>query len=55
MKRIAALVAQPVSLLIMGCALMFDFPTWVGIIGLVIGAAGLFIPDWWAASRPRKR
>lgn len=55
MKRIISLVTQPVSLLIMGCTLMFGFPTWVGMIGLVIGALGLFIPDWWAASRPRKR
>ncbi len=55
MKRLVSLVTQPVSLLIMGCALMFDFPTWVGIIGLVIGALGLFIPDWWAASRPKLR
>lgn len=55
MKRLVSLVTQPVSLLIMGCTLMFGFPTWVGMVGLVIGAAGLFIPDWWSASRLRKR
>lgn len=55
MKRIASLVTQPLSLLIMGCTLMFGFPTWVGMIGLVIGAAGLFIPDWWEGARTRRR
>lgn len=47
MKRIASLVTQPVSLLIMGCALFFEFPAWVGALGLTIGVAGLFIPESW--------
>lgn len=55
MKRIASLVTQPVSLLIMGCALMFEFPAWVGMIGLLIGAAGLFIPHWWGHPRVKRK
>ena len=48
MKRIAALAAQPAALLILGCALLFDLPLWIGLTGLALGVAGLFIPDRWA-------
>jgi hypothetical protein len=48
MKRVVALAAQPAALLILGCALLFDLPLWIGLAGLVLGAAALFIPDRWA-------
>jgi len=48
MKRAVARAAQPASLLIMGCALLFDLPLWIGLGGLVLGAAALFIPDRWS-------
>ena len=48
MTRAAALAAQPAALLILGCALLFDLPLWIGLTGLALGAGGLFIPDRWA-------
>jgi hypothetical protein len=48
MKRIVALAAQPAALLILGCALLFDLPLWIGLAGLALGAGALFIPDRWA-------
>lgn len=49
MKRVAALAAQPTALLIMGCALLFDLPLWIGLTGLALGTAALFIPDRWSS------
>lgn len=49
MKRLAARFAQPASLLILSCAILFDWPLAVGVVGMVIGVAALFIPDRWAA------
>ncbi len=48
MKRFVALVAQPLSLLILACVLLYDLPVSIGFIGITIGAAALFIPDRWA-------
>ncbi|MGV8929252.1 MAG: hypothetical protein ACOH1E_05840 [Brevundimonas sp.] len=47
MKRLAARFAQPASLLALGCALFFSLPLWVGVFGLMLGAAALFIPASW--------
>ncbi|MDP1912415.1 hypothetical protein [Brevundimonas sp.] len=47
MKRLAARFAQPASLLILSCAILFDLPLAVGLAGMVIGAGALFIPDRW--------
>ena len=49
MKRLAARFAQPASLLILSCSLLFEWPLAVGVVGMVIGAAGLFIPSSWEA------
>ncbi len=49
MKRLAARYAQPASLLILSCAILFDLPLAVGLAGMAIGAAALFIPDRWAS------
>ncbi|MDP3801488.1 hypothetical protein [Brevundimonas sp.] len=49
MKRLAARFAQPASLLILSCTILFDWPLAVGVVGMVIGAGALFIPDRWAA------
>ena len=48
MKRIAALAAQPASLLILACVLLFDLSLGIGFLGIALGAAALFIPDSWA-------
>ena len=48
MKRLAARFAQPASLLILSCAILFSLPLAVGLVGMLIGAAALFIPDRWA-------
>lgn len=49
MKRFAARFAQPASLMILSCAILFDLPLLVGLVGIVIGAAALFIPTSWEA------
>lgn len=49
MKRLAARFAQPASLLILGCTLLFEWPLAVGVVGMAIGAAALFIPASWEA------
>ena len=48
MKRHAARFAQPASLLILSCTILFDLPLALGLVGMVVGAAALFIPDRWA-------
>lgn len=48
MKRLAARFAQPASLLVLSCAILFDLPLAVGLAGMGIGAAALFIPGRWA-------
>src|SRR5690606_18826280 len=47
MKRLAARFAMPASLLILSCTLLFDGPLAVGVAGMAIGAAALFIPPSW--------
>ena len=49
MKRLAARFAQPASLMILSCAILFGLPLVVGLVGMVIGAAALFIPASWEA------
>ncbi|TPW00800.1 MAG: hypothetical protein FD125_2938 [bacterium] len=49
MKRFAARYAQPASLLILSCAILFDLSLAVGLAGMLIGAAALFIPASWEA------
>jgi|TARA_R110000765_G_scaffold240705_1_gene343003 type IV secretory pathway VirB2 component (pilin) len=36
---------QVVSLMILGGTLLFDLPLWFGLIGFVLGIAGLFMTD----------
>lgn len=47
MKRFAARYAQPASLLILSCAILFDLPLAVGLAGMLMGAGALFIPASW--------
>lgn len=47
MKRFAARYAQPASLLILSCAILFDLPLAVGLAGMLLGAGALFIPASW--------
>jgi hypothetical protein len=49
MKRLTARFAQPASLLILSCTILFGLPLAVGLVGIVIGAAALFIPACWEA------
>ena len=49
MKRLAARFAQPASLLILSCTVLFGLSLAVGLVGMVIGAAALFIPESWEA------
>ncbi len=47
MKRFAARYAQPASLLILSCAILFDLSLAVGLAGILLGAGALFIPASW--------
>jgi hypothetical protein len=47
MKRLAARFAMPASLLILSCTILFDWPVAIGVTGMVLGAAALFIPASW--------
>ena len=47
--RLTARFAQPASLLILSCTILFGLPLAVGLVGIVIGAAALFIPASWEA------
>ena len=49
MKRFTARFAQPASLLILSCTILFGLTFAVGLAGMVIGAAALFIPASWEA------
>ena len=49
MKRLTARFAQPASLLILSCTILFDLPFTVGLVGMVVGAAALFVPASWEA------
>ncbi|HRJ63253.1 hypothetical protein [Brevundimonas sp. UBA2416] len=49
MKRLAARFAQPASLMILSCTILFGLPFAVGLLGMIIGAAALFIPTSWEA------
>ena len=49
MKRFAARYAQPASLLILSCAILFDLSLAVGLAGILLGAGALFIPASWEA------
>ncbi len=47
MKRFAARYAQPASLLILSCAILFDLSLAVGLADMLLGAGALFIPASW--------
>jgi len=47
MKRLAARFAQPASLLILSCTILFDLSLAVGLAGILLGAGALFIPASW--------
>ena len=47
MKRLTARFAQPASLLILSCTILFDLPLVVGLAGILLGAGALFIPASW--------
>ncbi len=47
MKRFAARYAQPASLLILSCTILFDLSLAVGLAGILLGAGALFVPASW--------
>ena len=44
MKRLAARFAQPASLMILSCTILFGLPFAVGLLGMIIGARPCSFP-----------